>query len=77
MKTKYIVQLENNIRAWMILMKDCGNSHKAIPYAFKIMDSSHEIAYFNTKDEAIKAYHEACKYYDYPGIPVILEAIKD
>ena len=49
----------------------------ASPDGFKYFQFKHEIAYFDTREEAITACKEAFKYEGTQGLPVILEAIVD
>ena len=75
MKTKFIVKLEEHSSSNRFLTKNVEGFNKTIPYGFRYFQFKHEVAYFDTKEEAIKACEEAFKYEGTQGLPVLLEAI--
>lgn len=76
MKTKFVVKLEEHSSCNRFLTKDIkGWNGSKIPFGFKPFQFKHELAYFDTKAEAITAYKESLKYEGSQGLPAILEVI--
>lgn len=75
METKFIVKLEEHSSSNRFLIKNVDSFNRTVPYAFRYFQFKHEIAHFDTKEEAIFACEEAFKYESTQGLPVILEAI--
>lgn len=77
METKFVVKLEEHNSSNRFLTKDVESFNRTVPYGFRYFQFKHEIAYFDTREEAITACEEAFKYEGTQGLPVILEAIVD
>lgn len=76
MKTKFVVKLEEHSSSNRFLTKGVeGWNGNNIPYGFRYFQFKHEIAYFDSKEEAVAACEEAFKYEGTQGLPVIEEAI--
>lgn len=75
MKTKFVVKLEEHNSSNRFLTRDVESFNRTIPYGFRCFQFKQELAYFETKEEAIAACEEAFKYEGNEGVPVILEAI--
>lgn len=72
MHIKHIVKsgLQN-----MYLVKDAKSYSRVVPYAFRYINSSWEIATFDSKDEAIKAIEIAREHDGGDYLPIILETV--
>ncbi|MCM0326914.1 hypothetical protein [Bacteroides fragilis] len=77
MKTIFVVKLEEYNSSSRFLLRNIDGFNSTIPYGFRYFQFKHEIAYFDTREEAITACEEAFKYEGTQGLPVILEAIVD
>lgn len=77
MKTIFVVKLEEYNSSSRFLLRNIDGFNGTIPYGFRYFQFKHEIAYFDTREEAITACEEAFKYEGTQGLPVILEAIVD
>lgn len=77
MKIKFVVKLEEHNSGNRFLTKDVEVYNRTVAFAFRHFQFKHEIAYFDTKEEAITACEEAFKHEGTQGLPVILEVISD
>lgn len=75
MEIKYIVKSE--LQPNLYLFKDTDLGYHKVPYAFKPSHQIiYEVAYFDSKEDALAACEEAAKYSGISHlVPVILEMI--
>lgn len=75
MKIKFVVKLEERNSSNRFLVRNTESYNRIIPFAFRYFQFKEQIAYFDSKEEAIAAYKEAFECEGAQGLPVILEAI--
>ncbi len=75
MKCKFVVKLEENPSCNRFLVKNAEERNSTPAFAFRLIQFKHEIAYFNSKEEAISACEEALQHEGTQGLPIFLEAI--
>lgn len=72
----FFVKLEFCNTPNMVLAKNVEIYGKIIPFGFKQYSYKLEIAYFDTKEDAVRAIEESEKHNTINGIPTILETFK-